>query len=127
MFNVVFAQDDDGPLGAQAALQQRLADAPGAIERFGVADAAPLAFRAVGILDALGEKGALGRGLRPMHQLIRQALGAGLQRLLGFQIAHAVWPFAHDGAGHAEMKRAVLRGVAGGGGVLAHLSRSILS
>ena len=109
MLQIVFTEDHHGPLGAQAPVQQRLADAARAGQRLGVADGAPVAFAAIGVFDALGHEGALGRGLRPMHQLVGQALGAGRQRLLGFHIAHALRAFGKHGAGHAEMKRAVSR------------------
>ena len=56
-----------------------------------------------------------------LGQAVRQALGAGLQRLLGFQVAHAIGALGHDGAGDAEVKRAVARGAYNGRvGVLAH-------
>jgi hypothetical protein len=103
----VLAQDGHRPLGRQAAIQQRLADAARRLQRLRVRHAAPVAGAAVGQPLAPGDEGAIGRRGGPVQQVVGHAPGARLQVLVGAQVAHAAGAFAHLDAGDAEGERPV--------------------
>ena len=60
--DAVVREDRDRPLGPEAAVEQRLADAARRRERFAVGDPPPA------VAGALGEERAVGRARRPVHE-----------------------------------------------------------
>ena len=86
VLDVVAGQDRDRPLGRKLALRAAPARcARTCAQRLRVAERAP---GAVGV--ALGEEDAVGRGLRPMFQPLRQLVRIGLERVRRAQMDRAV-------------------------------------
>ena len=93
VLEVVAREDRKRALGREPAIEQRLTDAAHALEGFGVSQPPPGALRA-----ALGEKGALGRALRPVLEALGQARRivaermrrAGADRAVGVTLQHQI-------------------------------------
>ena len=115
----VLAQHHHRALGIQAPVQQGLADAAGGVQRLGVAHMLPVArlqWLARAQLLAPRQKAVVGRGLGPVHQVVRHAPGKGAQGQIGLQVAHARRAFAQVDPGDAEVHGPV----AGSGGDCGH-------
>ena len=100
-------------LGDQAAVDQALGDAAGRLPGLGVAHVLPVAQAAVGFFGAAGHEGVAGLGLRPVLQPVAQALGKGLQVLLGTQVMGAGRTVAQAHARHAKLQGAEFGGAHG--------------
>ena len=84
-------------------------------ERLGVADLAPVA-----ALHPLGDEGAIGRDLGPVQEAVGQALGVGLQRLLGDDQGRAVVALGQRRLERAAERQLAIADAALAGGGLAH-------
>ena len=121
VFQAVVAQHQHRALGAQAPVQQALADAACRHQRFSVADMLPVAGATTGQGHAAGDKAALGCDLGPVHQEVGDPPGVGTQRQVGLQVTHTVGTVTQVDAGHTEVHRAVTRGGGRAGGCLCHV------
>ena len=107
MIKIVFTEDDEWPLGRQATINQCLRNAARSGQRLGIAQVLPVAGAAITQALPLGDESVIGRGLRPVHQSVRHALGVRLQVLLGANVNVAVARFLHYNAAHAKFQLAV--------------------
>lgn len=110
MLDTVLAQDRDRALRAQAAIEQRLADAARLVQRLGVAHALPVAGAAIGQPFAAGDEGALGRLLGPVREAVGHAVAVGRELGFGPQVLGARRTLAQHGARDAEGQRTVSDG-----------------
>jgi hypothetical protein len=109
VLQVVFAENGHRTFGVQAAVDQRLADAPRAVQRFAVGNAAPVTGGAVGLAHASRHEDAVRRGAGPVHQAIGQPRRVLAQRLLGLHVTHPAGAFAQDHPAHGKLQGPVLR------------------
>ena len=107
VFDGVFAQHDHRALCVQAPVQQGLADAARGVERLGVGHVLPVTGFAATERLAARQKAVVGRGLGPVHQVVRHAPRIGAQGQVGLQVTHAGCALAQADAGHAEADGAV--------------------
>jgi len=84
VIHAVVGEDGDGLVRPEAALEQRLADAPRGFQRLRVGDLAPL------LAVAFGEKHAPGCVFRPAQQPLPDAALVAAQRLRRAQYCRAV-------------------------------------
>ena len=75
VFEAVAGQDDDGTVRREVAIEQRLRNRPGALQRLPVAEALPRA-----VLTAAREERAVRRVLRPMFEALGDAPGMTAER-----------------------------------------------
>ena len=109
VFQAVFAQDRNRFFGVQSLVDQPLGNAAGGGPGLGVINMFPEPQMTIGRLNAAGHEGVIGFDLRPVLQAVGQALGIGVQILLGAQVVSTRRTITKRYTGDAKLEGAESR------------------
>ena len=120
VFQAVLAEEDHWALGAQAPVQQGLADAACGLQCLAVAHMLPVTRATTRQRCTARHKAVVGGGFGPVHQEVGDTPGIGTQRQVGLQVTCTVGTLTQVDAGDTKVHGSVARCLGRCGGCLGH-------